>query len=627
MFAGLSGKSRQGQYLAFTGLFLATFVSLGVLVASYWSIRSWQLHDLEEQARGALDLYATELGLTLAKYEAAPGLIAGHPDILAFLSDPSVTEDSQLNLLLEDINTELGSSDVYLMQPDGLTLAASNWRLQRTFIGRNFSFRPYFREAMAGRTGRFFGLGTTSGVRGHYFSAPVRAEAGDIIGVVVVKVSSAPLESLWAGPGRLVVMDDLGIVFLSSDPEWIYGSIREMTDEERARLESTKRYPLEKVQRLELEFEPEPGGWSLVRQTGGDTHLLSGEHLMVSRNIPVMAAEGTALLATSGTTARTWLLTLLVAFAVASLWLLGIAYGQYRRNLAQRRRFEEENRRQLERWASELEEKVAERTSELQETNAALSVEISERARMARALRETQSNLIQAEKMAALGEISASINHELNQPLGAVRAYADNARKFLDRGDNGKATENLVEIAELCERMGGIVRHLKSYSRKEPVKTVPVSFRSALASALRVVRHRLSDLSISVEGLDDVPDVTVLASETGLIQVLTNLFSNAVDAMREQEGTRRLRIRGTVGSDELILQLSDSGPGIPSDALARLFDPFFTTKEGEKGLGLGLAISRNVMRGFGGDLRAENDPKGGAVFTLSLQTNMQQAAE
>lgn len=627
MMAAVNGNGNRRNVAAWAGLFLAGFVSLAVLAASFWSIRSWQFSDLATQARGELDLYATELGLTLARYEAAPGLIAGHPAVVSFLDRASGGEDSQMNLLLEDLNAEIGSSDVYLMQADGLTVASSNWRLQRTFLGKNFAFRPYFTEAMAGRTGRFFGLGTTSGVRGHYFSAPVRGAEGAILGVVAVKVPSAPLESLWVGPGRLVVTDDLGIVFLSSDPEWIYGGVRDMSAEEQARLEATKRYPMDKVRRLDLAFEIEPGGWSLVRQTGGETLLLNGEHLLVSRSIPVMAAEGTVLLSTEGAMVRTWLLTLLVGFAVASLWLLGISFGQYRRNLTQRRRFEEESRQQLETWASELEERVAERTSELQDSNAALSVEISERARMARALRETQSNLIQAEKMAALGEISASINHELNQPLGAVRAYADNARKFLDRGDTPKAAENLVEIAELCERMGGIVRHLKNYSRKQPVSVEPVVLRSALASALRVVRHRVADLSITVEGLDAVPNVSVLASETGLIQVLTNLFSNAVDAMREREGERRLRIEGDVGGDAFHLRLIDSGPGIPDGVLDRLFDPFFTTKQGEKGLGLGLAISRNVMRGFGGDLHADNDPAGGARFTLTLRRDQKAAAE
>ncbi len=614
--------------LSLLALVSACLVSAMILFAAHTVIRGWQLRELGEHARGALDLYTTELGLTLARFESAPKLIARHPDVMTFLSgDRGAPKSDALNRLLERLNDEIGASDVYVMDTTGLTLVASNWRSEKTFIGKSFEYRPYFTDAMAGENGRFFGLGTTSGVRGHYFSAPVRSANGEIVGVVTVKVPSAPLESLWSGPGRLIVTDEFGIVFLSSDRAWLYGGMRPMTETERARLIATKRYDLASVRLLPIETQPGAENAVLIRQADAvGPSLLQGDHLMVSRGVPVMAAQGAVIVPTRDALFRTWMLTMLSGFAVASLWLVALALVQYRSNLAQRRRFEDESRQQLETWAAELEARVAERTAALSASNEALSVEIAERERMGHELRETQSDLIQAEKMAALGEISAGINHELNQPLGAVRAYADNAVKFLTRGDTGKVAENLKEIADLCDRMGRIVRDLKIYSRKDPVSVEPIGLRETVAAALRIVRHRLSDLKVSVSGLDDVPDIAVVAAETGLTQVLTNLFSNAADAMSEGDGPRRLDLFASVDDETVILTLKDSGPGIPDTALDRLFDPFFSTKKGEKGLGLGLAISRKVMRGFGGDLSARNDPAGGAQFSLVLKRTDGQAA-
>ena len=605
-----------------TALALAGALSIAALWAAYVSIRDWQFRDLDEQARRNLDLYAVELGLTLAQFEAVPDLIAKHPAIVSFMSgskdDPEEVE--RLNRLLETMNAEVGSSDVYVMDRTGMTFIASNWRSAAPFVGKSFEYRPYFRQALAGGRGRFFGLGTTSGVRGHFFSAPVRDGLGRIIGVVAVKVPSGPLEDLWNAPGTLIVTDELGIVFLSSDPAWVYGALSAVTESGMAQLIATRRYDLEKVRPLPIRIEAQLPLGALVEPEAGEPALLDGEHLMVSRKVPVMAATGTVLVPTADARFRSLMLTLLTGFAVASLWLVVLALVQYQQNLSQRRRFEAERAKHLEEWAGELEARVVERTRELRQANDALSVEIGERESMADRLRAMQGDLIQSEKLAALGKISAGINHELNQPIGAVLAYADNARKFLERGMNDRAEENLKEIAELCDRMGRIVRDLKVYSRQEPVTVEVLGLRKPLGSALRILRHRISDLGVEVTGLETVPDIQVLGAETGLTQVLTNLVSNAADAMAENDGPRRL----TVSVDwpdlaTITVILADTGPGIPEESQDRLFDPFFSTKKGEKGMGLGLAISRNVMRSFGGDLSARNRPDGGAAFYISLK--------
>ncbi len=621
-----SQHGRRARYfvLATVCLFVG-FLSIGALAGGYQIAWNWLAGDEARRLRDALALYVSDLRQNLVAHRATPALIAQHPDVAKLLRNPGDTTTRRVNILLEATASAIDVSDLYVMDRQGLTLAASNWRRERTFVGKNFSYRPYYRDAIEGRAGQFFGLGTTSGRRGYYYSNPVR-DGGSIIGAMVAKIEVQPLEKLWRGDGVLALTDEFGIVFLSSEPDLLYRALEPLEPEAEEILNQTQRYDTATIYPLENTRRPLSSKQAtLIRFSKGSnppaTAHRDGEAIMVSVPLPELGGTVHVLAPLETVATRASLFTVLLGLALASLWLLGLAVQQRRRNILQRRAFEHQRAEQLETSARELERQVELRTRELSQSNQALHKTISERKSMEQSLRRTQAELIQAEKLAAIGKITAGINHELNQPIGAVRSYADNARKFLDRGQPDKAVENLLTIAELTERMGGIVTELKSLARRDVEKIESVSLADVLETALRTVQHRFDDLHVTLKGLNNIADLSVAARRVGLEQVLTNLLSNAADALAEASGERSLEIEVTETAYVAHLTIADTGPGIPDEALEQLFDPFFTTKSVGAGLGLGLAISRTIVETFGGTLSAENQSQGGALFTVTLALN------
>ncbi len=237
--------------------------------------------------------------------------------------------------------------------------------------------------------------------------------------------------------------------------------------------------------------------------------------------------------------------------------------------------------------------------------------------------RATQDELVQASKLAALGQMAAGITHELNQPLAALRTFSDNTRVLLERGQHGAAADNLRAIADLTERMGKITAQLKLFAGRSRRKHVDVPVRVALDHVLALLRPRLAEVETALHWRLPEAECVVRADELKLEQVLINLIGNALDAIAANDLPRPGHIDIDIGPADgapaqLCIAVRDNGPGIPADAMPHLFEPFFTTKEIGQGLGLGLAISTSIARDFGGSLSAINVPGGGAQFTLSL---------
>ena len=213
--------------------------------------------------------------------------------------------------------------------------------------------------------------------------------------------------------------------------------------------------------------------------------------------------------------------------------------------------------------------------------------------------------------------MSAGITHELNQPLAAIKSYAENARVFLQREATGRAAENLAVISELTDRMAQITGHLKTFARKSDNRIEAVDFRLALANALVLLAPRMRKQGVALhQALCEGP-VRVCADAVRIEQVLVNLIKNAIDAMQESGGTS-LRLSLQCEDDRMVFRVHDSGHGIDPADLPQLFDPFFTTKQVGEGLGLGLSISYGIVKDFGGQLSAGNHPQGGAEFVLCL---------
>ncbi len=546
---------------------------------------------LAEQNRQTLDLYVANLLGTLRRYEELPQILGGLPVLRQALQQPGDPLLQKIaNEALADIRRRTGADVIYLLQPDGTTQVASNWAQADSFVHRNFAFRPYYREAMQGRLARFFGLGTTSIKRGYYFASAVK-EGSRIIGVLVVKVDLEHIERLWGNsPEQLLVIDNYGVVILSSREDWRFHASRPLSAAERDEIHANIPYPVQDPKPLRLQQSAWLSQSRTLPETGWTVSIYAPRTLIERPVRSVLLIGGATLLA---------LLLLLTLLTLS------------RRHYLDRIALEAEAKRQLE-------ERVLERTRELENANAQLQQEVHEREQAQRELMRAQDEVVQAGKLTALGTMSASISHELNQPLAAIRSYADNARVLLDHQRTEDARGNLEQISDLTTRMASIIAHLKAYARGARRAPENVQLQPAIEDALSMLASRRR--AMNVELLRDVPDAPlwVQAGETRLRQILGNLLTNALDALAEKAPPRRLWVIASQEQHGVILTLRDNGPGFSEDALAHAHEPFFTTKTTAKGLGLGLAICDNLLRALGGRLEMGNHLEGGAVVRLHL---------
>ncbi|WP_312373729.1 sensor histidine kinase [Stutzerimonas nitrititolerans] len=590
MTAPVTPRRPRWRNLALLALLLAPLLwPLQQLAERYYS------NELIEQNRQTLDLYVANLLGILSRYEVLPRILGDLPALRAALhgaEEPAVRDSA--NRLLKKLHRQTGADVIYLMDLEGTTLASSNWDDPDSFVGRNFAFRPYFRQAMEGqgRLGRFFGLGNTSGKRGYYFGAAVY-EDENAIGVLVVKVDLDHTETLWGNtPERLLVTDNFGVVILTSQPEWRFRATRGLEEDEREQIRFDQPYTTLNPRHLTLDID----SWLIqsreLKEIDWTVRILAPVSL-VERPVRTVVAIGAATL-------------------LALLLWLGLLM-QRRRHFIERLALDTRARQQLE-------QRVQERTRDLEALNRRLKVEVLEREQAQQELVRAQDELLQAGKLSALGTMSASISHELNQPLGAIRSYADNAGVLLDQQRNEEARDNLKLISELTARMASIIAHLRAFARRDRHAPERVALQPALDDALALLAKRRQ--ALGVELIRDLPEATlwVQAGETRLRQILSNLLANALDALKERPPERRIWLRAERNEDGVLLTLRDNGPGFSTEALQRAREPFFTTKTSTQGLGLGLAICDTLARALDGELTLANHPEGGAQLCLYLRS-------
>lgn len=601
-------------------ILLAVLFPLVIWQTAMWSGRV-ALQVIRDDGHRRLALYTSNLQSELERYDYLPRILAEDTAVKEVLQAGGNTIAADIaNRYLERINTFADASATYVMARDGTTLAASNYNSDRSFVGRNFKFRPYFQMALKGDLGRYFALGTTSLKSGYYLARPVYQDFDtdrEIIGVIVVKVGMDRLEKTWdKGPVHVMVTDPDGVAFITSNADWKFRTLTHLPDETRSRIKSSRQYHNAPLLPLDLTGQEDLGGGdaivSVAVGAGGET-----EYLM--QTAPVAGTEWKihVLLPSARVGHIVWAATTLAGFGFAIVVLLAFSVTQRRHRLRDRLAYQQKVADALEKARDELEVRVRERTADLSDVNRRLVEEIGERRRAEEDLRTTQAELIQAGKLAVLGKLSTGINHELNQPLSAIRSYADNARAFLSRGRTDDAHENLTSISELTERAASIVTRLKGFARKSSadVRTVPLG--PSVTNALNLLAPRFQEDGIEV--VTDLGDheVLVQGGAVRLEQVFVNLFSNAADAMSGR-GTRVLSVTLDEDGETVSVRVADTGPGIAVDHLSKVFEPFFTTKEAGVGLGIGLAISYSIVRNFGGTMEVANRPKGGAVFTVQL---------
>ncbi|HEX5803002.1 MAG TPA: ATP-binding protein [Azospira sp.] len=547
-----------------------------------------------------LAFYAQSLEASLERYESLPGLLALERDLARLLATPDDGERRQAaNAYLEAAQQAAGVAAAYLMDTRGDTLAASNWRQPGTFVGQNYGFRPYFRAAAAGGTGRFYAIGATTGEPGYFLSAPLRSQGnrGQIIGVVAIKVALEDFERALVDSGDLALLaDGDGIVFLAAQPAWRYRSLLPLSDEVRVRLAETRQYGLHTPQPL-LAGSELPGGAAAVRlaDAGDGRELLWQAHRVGSLDWQLVVLRDPAPLRRGA-----WIAAAAAAFALAFALTLAAIF-----------RLRRHRRQELRRLHAELEQRIAERTADLSHQIAALE-------RTEAILHETRDAAVQAGKLAVLGQMAAGMTHELNQPLAALHNYSDNAMALLDRGQLDAVRGNLESISHLAGRLGRIVSQLKSFARKSPASPSAVAVDSALANALLIVEPRRRELGALIDLAGVAPGLLVRAEAVRIEQVLVNLLRNGLDAAAQNDAPRLEIVAGIAGG-QVRIAVRDNGAGIPAASQPHLFEPFYTTKTAGEGLGLGLAISLAIVESLGGRIEAGNrSDGGGAEFAVLL---------
>lgn len=560
------------------------------------------LEKLKVEAENNIQDVASRLEIQLDKYRTLPRVLVIHPAIEEILQAPTNENVLKVNRLLSTYNESISSDAVYLMSRDGVTLASSNWQQEDSFVNSNYGFRPYFQQAMNGSEGSYFALGTVSRKRGYYFSFPVR-DSEKIIGVLVVKVALSVIEEYSAdNDSPFMVTDDHGAVFYSSHSDWNYTSLVELPSEVKAEIKRQRQY----------------GTGSLAQLTDfSNLHqVLSAETLVLNYH----KKNRTYLLAAKTLPQVGWHLIVLTPIKKAYKLVGAICFGALvlfvliallsmiwrRNNIAQR---------QLASANEQLEHRVEQRTAQLQDINSTLLETIDIQKQTESRLKQTQNELIQAGKLALLGEMSASINHELNQPLTALLTYSETLKLMIVRNKTEGIAQTTDEIIKLVQKMATMVAQYKLFARKSAGKIGPVIVADTISASLSILESKISKMGAEISVQYQDQEVSVLAEAVPLEQVLVNLLNNA---LQSQEHAESAKVDIAVNNDleYAFITVRDYGSGLSEAQLQTVFEPFYTTKS--KGLGLGLTISQRIMSTFSGTISADNHPGGGAIFTLTI---------
>ncbi|MFC3594534.1 ATP-binding protein [Novosphingobium piscinae] len=517
------------------------------------------------------------LASEIARFRLLPRALADDRDVVAALQSPTASAQRRLNPKLERLARELGAPVIYVIDRNGTTVGASNWREPNSFVGQAYGFRPYFRDARRAGTGEQFALGSVSRKPGLYLATRSVED-----GVVVVKLEFDLVEAQWrAAEGITYVTDRNGVILVSSRPQWRFAATRPLS---------------ERVRRA----EEETSGVSAIarvpyRVLGGNQVVPVGEdrrYLVAATPPDASGWQVNLALPLQPTVDAAVRMTQLIAGLVACV-LFGMAAVLVERGRQRRSR------------TAQLEAAVAERTAELRS-------EIADRIGAEQRAAELREGLRQANRLATLGQVTASVAHETAQPVAAIRNYAAATGLLLDRGEEQEARANLAAIARLADRIGAVTAHLRGFARKSATGSEAVSLDEVLDGARLILKEQLSPIALRICCAE--LGLRVRGERVRLEQVIVNLLQNAAEALK---GRADPAIDLTIAAEpgRVLLQLRDNGPGIDPAIAPQLFTPFVTSRAA--GLGLGLVIAKDIVEEFGGTLTLANTASG-AGFDVAL---------
>jgi two-component system C4-dicarboxylate transport sensor histidine kinase DctB len=541
-----------------------------VLVTNRWLSERFT-ETTRNRAELRIALYSGNMVSELQRTSVVPLLLAGDPALVEALRARNYPDTSQK---LIRVQAEIGVASIMLIDADGRTVAATN----RNLLGSNHRASAYFVEAVRNNDTVFTAQAREGGGFDFTYSRSVMMD-GKAGGVIVVAVDLMKYERAWAGlQDAVMVTDSEGTVILATEPRW-------------------RGLPMEEA----LAVRDAPSALSRAIQATADW----------AQSPPDAYVRGEAVMKTEARVPfRGWRMVTFTAYdsvrervnGILALEIMGFAilmaltfYFLSRKAWSQSMSFQRES-------------------AELRMLNARLQREIAEREKVQKDLAVAELTLAQSSKLAALGEMSAAVSHELNQPLAAMKTYLAGARLLLQRKRPEEALSSFQRIDDLIERMGAITRQLKSYARKGGEAFEPVDLRACLSSALSMMEPQLKLRVVKITRTLPRTPVMVMADRIRLEQVIINLLRNALDATRDRSDAQIDLILSS--GDVALLAVRDNGTGIVD--LDNLFEPFYTTKKPGEGVGLGLAISSGIVTDLGGRLMARNAEGGGAVFEMQL---------
>ncbi|MGO8015071.1 ATP-binding protein [Rhizobium leguminosarum] len=581
-------------------------LALLAVVASLWASGEIGRHRaeaaLEEQARMDSRLNAALLRTVLEKYRALPFVLSQDAALAAALAGNDAGAFERLSQKLENLAAGTKAAVIYVIDKDGMTVSASNWREPTSFVGNDYRFREYFQGAVERGQAEHFALGTVSKKPGLYISQRISGSNG-LLGVVVVKVEFEDVEADWnASNTPSYVVDERGIVLITSIPSWRFMTIGRIAEERLTAIRESLQFGDAPLQPLPLDMVRNLGdGLDVVGIVmPGDAGKTS--FLDVATSVPATGWHLQHLVALGPSVDAGIREARMLALLILLPLLAGAAFLLRRRHVITLRISSEQRARE------ELERRVAERTLDLSQARDRLQAEIVGHKSTEQKLQAVQQDLVQANRLAILGQVAAGVAHEINQPVATIRAYADNARTFLDRGQTAPACENLESIAALTERIGSITEELKTFARKGRGSAEPTGLKDVIEGAVMLLRSRFAG---RMDTLDiDLPpaELQVMGNRIRLEQVLINLLQNALEAVAPKAGEGRVEIRTSTDAGMVTVTVADNGPGIPPEIRKGLFTPFNTSKE--SGLGLGLVISKDIVGDYGGRMEVSSDSSG-----------------
>ncbi|MDO6415181.1 ATP-binding protein [Sphingomonas sp. BIUV-7] len=591
----LSGPHRRIVTAAVVGIVLIAALSFG---AKRWA-DGYAAAVSDVTAAQVARIHAGLLASELRTFRLLPLVLIEYPDVHAVLEgdDPEVT--ARLNGKLELLAARTNAAVIYVMRPDGRTIAASNWRRQDSFVGHDYGFRPYFGDALHAGSAELFALGSSSGRPGLFIARRISSGRRPL-GVIVVKVAFDRLEAAWARQaGATFVTDRDGVVIITSRPEWRFHAVRPLSPEKVAAAARSRQFGRLPIRPIDLAFDG-----ASVHQSAASEQL---SYRAASIPVPLAGGELRFLqpLAPAAASANASARLAILAGVIVVGGVIAVMLRSREKVL-----FQVAARRTLE-------SEVTLRTAELTEVNRRLIEESREREQADRSLRSAREELAQANRLGSIGQITAGVAHEINQPVAAIRTFAENAGQFLDRGSPERARANLDLIVDLTARIGTITAELRAFARRGAPMIGAIEVGAAIDGALLLMGDRIRSQGVTLDRSGRETGVRVVADRVGLEQVLINLIQNGLEALDDRPEPR-LRISVELeGEDRMILEVVDNGPGVPPELEDQIFTPFVTGRP--DGLGLGLGIARDIAREFGGELLIVRSALGGAGFQLNLR--------